>query len=307
MERYRDEYSWSECETELLRRSTLLIRGSRAGEREEYFRDRWHTDAPTTKILELELSETWEAHSWLYAAGKQRPAVPTISTDNLVGTLHASLRRLDLASVVMDITGLQHQAIMCATQEIMLAAAGELFALYAEPTEYVRHPDTGEFDLTRRHQPRRAVPGFARQRRPGNAIVVALLGFEGIRLTHLLEELQDVLDVAPVLGVPSFRPGWNLRSLAGAVVPLNSRDMEIHACPAHSVTEAYNILDAIAHSSPAHNIILAPIGTRPHTLAAAIYASHHSRVLIEYDNPLESLNRSIGIGSLHAYHLSAFL
>jgi hypothetical protein len=207
--------------------------------------------------------------------------------------------------VVLDITSLQHCATMFLVSLLYDLHVGELFGVYAEPAQYQMETAT-EFRLSASFLGNQTVPGYARPNRNERS-VVAFLGFEGERLNRILEEREHIKHLVPVLGVPSYRPGWNLNSLASAGRVVTSYDAlkDLRSCPAFSVHEAIALLEDLAQDEP---VLIAPLGTRPHTLATAIFASQvKKRASIAYDHPVEHVARSVGIGETHVYHLSTYL
>lgn len=300
---FRDEYRWSECRDLILERATLLVHGSRHGTREDVFRNEWITGAPSTCRLIVDFDNLETCTATFARAGKHEQATGSIRT-----TLHPLLAQRDLLrSVVLDITSLQHAAMMYIVRILFDLAPGELFGVYAEPESYAMTAAT-EFRLTKEFLGDRPVPGFVRQTRPDVKTMVAFLGFEGERLGRILEDRQHISRVIPVLGVPSYLPGWNLHSLASAARVATSFDAlpNMRSCAAFSVHEALSVLDAIAQDED-KNLVISPLGTRPHTLASAIFAARNRRVSLAYDHPVEAVSRAVGLGATHAYHLSCHL
>jgi hypothetical protein len=299
---FRDEYEWSSCAGSLLARATLLISGSRGGERELIFRSAWTNEASDTPILTVNFSDDLQGCTLvLHREGE----VQTISGPIRRVVSQILSERALLRSVVVDITSLQHSAIMYVVRVLFRLVPGELFGVYAEPAQYQMSGPT-EYDLSLSFLGNQPVPGFARMARTEERSMVAFLGFEGERLSRILEDREHITRVIPVFGVPSYRPGWNLQSLASAGRVAMSFDamQHVRACPAFSVHEGIMLLEDIARSERA--MIVAPLGTRPHTLATAIFAAR-TESAVAYDHPLEHPTRSAGTGALHVYHLSGHL
>jgi hypothetical protein len=299
---FRDEYEWTRCSDALLSRATLLISGSRDGERELVFRKAWTNGASDTPILTVNFSDDLGDCTVNLI---RRGSVQTLSGPIRSVVSEFLSDRTLLRSVVVDITSLQHSAIMYIVRVLFRLVPGELFGVYAEPAQYQMSSPT-EYDLSISFLGNQPVPGFARIARPEERSMVAFLGFEGERLSRILEDREHITRVIPVFGVPSYRPGWNLQSLASASrVALSFDAMQyLRSCPAFSVHEAIMLLEDVARTE--RGAVIAPLGTRPHTLATAIFAAR-TETSIAYDHPLEHPHRSIGTGALHVYHLSGHL
>ena len=82
-------------------------------------------------------------------------------------------------------------------------------------------------------------------------------------------------------------------------------DCTIHKCYSDSIFEAVNLLDTILVDE--EKVVLAPLGTRAHSMACAIYACQHSNARIVHDYAVECENRAKGIAHIMIYHLSSFI
>jgi hypothetical protein len=306
---FRDEYAWSECRDEVLKKVTLLLRGSRASERERFFLDEWSQQNSNVTIADIVFNELDSCTIQVF-----RPAdgaAPRVVSGSISSTLREFFRDRELLrSVAVDITSLQHAAIMCVVKLLMAATPGELFAVYAEPANYERHSVLDDFRFSSKFLGNKSVPLFAKTQRNTERTIAAFIGFEGERVSRLLEDRENVTRLIPVLGFPAYRPGWNTISLASAGRVIKSFDAfsMIRSCAAVSVGEAYRVLTEIRGIEENRPLIVAPLGTRPHTLAAALFVCRNSEdTRLAYDHPVETAPRSKGIGATHAYHLSGFL
>lgn len=61
------------------------------------------------------------------------------------------------------------------------------------------------------------------------------------------------------------------------------------------------------HITPDERAVLAPLGTRPHSMACALFACKHPHTRIIYDYAVECQRRAIGIAEIKVYHLTMFL
>ena len=306
---FRDEYIWAESANEVLAQATLLIRGSGRSEREQVFLQEWNRARPDVAVFtvtftsldrcELEWTDVANGTPRLQTSGPVRSL--------LIGALRQNFHALE--NVVLDITSLQHSAIMyIVTALLAVGGPGRLFAVYAEPREYVLRPETG-FGLSTGFLGLRAVPGYIRAQSATAETLVAFLGFEGERLVRLMEDRETIKHLVPVIGLPAYQPGWNVRSLAsaGRAVLSSGAHAGIRSCAACSVTDAFQLLDRLYSSVSTSALAVAPLGTRPHTLATALFAVRHPRAQVLFDHPIEAIGRSAGVGRMHLYHLTGLL
>ena len=306
---FRDEYIWAEAARELLGQATLLIRGNGRTEREQVFLEEWHRGHPNVAILTVTFTSLDRCElEWTdVAKGAPRLALSGPVRSVLIDALRKNFDALE--SVVLDITSLQHSAIMYLVKVLLdVGGPGRLFAVYAEPREYVLRPETG-YGLSTGFLGLRAVPGYVRAQSTTDETLVAFLGFEGERAVRLIEDRETIRRFVPVIGLPAYQPGWNVRSLAsaGRAVLSSGAHEAIRSCAACSVTDAYQLLNELYSSASTRTFAVAPLGTRPHTLATALFAVRHPRSQVIFDHPIEAAGRSAGVGRMHIYHLTGLL
>jgi hypothetical protein len=192
----------------------------------------------------------------------------------------------------------------------------ELRVVYVEPDHYKfsATPTEGEiFDLSERINGVAPLPGFATFRDGGedNVCFVPLLGFEGIRLAHILEQVQPLGGkIVPIVGAPGFKAEYPFHTYHG-----NRRSLlESHAwrsvrfAPANDPFGLFSTLDEISASYPRDRLKIAPIGTKPHAIGAILYAlASPGRIEIIYDHPIRRADRTSGTGRIFVYDVSSFM
>ena len=303
---FRDEHLWEDSASAVISNSTLLIHGNVNQDRDAFFPSQFERHSSALRLqLKFRTPDRFEATL-------QRPGQATPYTGFILSDLITLLKTLPLSFVSMDITSLQHGAIMYVTSLLCQLPAGHLVSLYVEPASYTPSSDPEGYELTTRFEGFSSVPGFARLAGTTPNLLLAFLGFEGRRIAQLLEEYQDVDQLIPILGVPGMRPGWNLVSLANCGPTLASQGAfnDIERCPAWSVFEGFKVLRRamfLELGARKRNIVVAPLGTRPHTQATALFATQFPTVRVAYDHPIEHTERSRGVGRAHVYHLSGLL
>jgi hypothetical protein len=214
-------------------------------------------------------------------------------------------------SAYVDISGMPHH-VWAPLVRAGFSAVETLYAVYTEPDTYRKHPNPtsrSEFDLSDGFRGIEPLPGFAKLQGPADekdSILVALLGFEGRRASHLALALDPVPKVFAIVGVPGFRVEYpqitcwsNEEFLTEYRAHVNTR-YAAASCP----FEAFNALAEIQRDSGGKYMYIAPIGTKPHALGAICYALRNTDATeIMYDNPIRKPGRTAGIGQMHVYTL----
>jgi hypothetical protein len=211
----------------------------------------------------------------------------------------------------VDISGMPHH-VWAPLVRAGFAVLDTLYAIYTEPDVYKKHPNPTsrtEFDLSEGFRGIEPLPGLAKLRGPSdenNSILVALLGFEGRRASHLALALDPVPKVFAIIGVPGFRVEYPQITYASNEDFLS--EFRAHANARYAAAscpfEAFDALTDIQRDSGGKYMYIAPIGTKPHALGAICYAlKHQDNTEIMYDHPNRKAGRTAGIGTMHVYTL----
>jgi len=227
-----------------------------------------------------------------------------------------NLKNINSYSVCIDITCLS-QPILFLLIKLLLSETKpkKLFASYTEPKKYMKMSrvlsDEEEFDLYEQIVGNNySVPGFSKINRNDNEILVAPFGFERQRLISVFENVEPKGGLIPILGFPSFVPGWDLTALYMNYKVLSDAESEqkVRFAEAASPFGIYKVLKDIHNTySSDFNLLLAPLGTRPHALGIAIFATKHRNCHLIYDFPVEKVFRSEKVLKSSIYHLSQFI
>lgn len=216
--------------------------------------------------------------------------------------------------LLIDVSGLPHHVwapLLRSSRDV----TKELRVLYAEPESYRFHlsPSSSTlFDLSEEFRGIGPLPGFAHLSGPENeqkTLFVPMLGFEGSRPESLLMHINPPPKIIPIVGVPGFQMHFPTYTVAC------NRDLfleqgvysEIRLARASCPFEAFEVLQQIKRDYPDHYIYLAPVGTKPHSLAAVWFALENSDMTeIVFDNPTRKTGRTKGVGIIHIYDFGAF-
>lgn len=211
----------------------------------------------------------------------------------------------------VDITGLSHPT-WAALIRGAIAARMEVRAVYVEPYRYKRSaaPLEGQiYDLSARIAGIAPMPGFAMISMTEESVFVPLLGFEGARFRHVIEQVQPSHErMVPVVGIPGFKPWYVFETYMGnrAALEETSAWHHIEFVPANCPFSCFYLLQELAQRYPNSTLKVAMIGTKPHALGAVMFAlTSPSRIELIYDNPIRKEGRTDGLDRLLVYHVGA--
>lgn len=308
---FQDKYDLSEIKNFIQTDIDIILRGSRNDERSNYLKDSITEFKGTFVSMEVD-------HGCEYLDIKMENAsngdIQSINKKALLPGVRSFLKDMEIEqkNVVLDITGMHH-VIMFILTKVLLTETNPrlLFASYTEPENYIREQsDFSDFVLSENFMDMKAVPGFSKYDRGNDRILVPLLGFEGHRLISLLEDTQQIpKKIIPIVGFPSYSPGWKSITIGSNGRALTTYDCfgQIHTCEAASPYRAYKLLQSISKLNEGDELLVAPLGTRPHALGAAIYACLSNSCTLVYDFPIEKMQRSVGCSKSYIYNLSRFI
>lgn len=244
---------------------------------------------------------------------------------DLPGFEHTFIRRRKLVEdfvtalgegpIYLDITGLGHST-WAPLVRVCIEMGRVVRVIYLEPATYsvVAGPDSGEiFDLSEQVDGIEPIPLFTTLADPpeSDACFIALLGFEGVRFSHMLNEVQPNPDkIFPVIGVPGFRLHYPFDAYVGNALALEkykaARNLKFARsnCPFSLFYE----LEDVAVRHPGDFMRIALIGTKPHALGAILFAiARPGSVEIVYDHAKRKTGRTRGAARCLVYGVSEFL
>lgn len=190
----------------------------------------------------------------------------------------------------------------------------EIRIVYSEPKEYLLREFQKEGlykDLSESIAGVNPLPGFIRiVPFKDEPLFVTLLGFEGCRFSYLVTNKQPSYDkILPVIGVPGYKIYYPFEAFWGnrnALKTTKAYERIVYA-EANSIVDSYLTLEKISYDKRNPNMIVAPIGTKPHAIGAILYAiKNPDRVELLYDNPKRSLHRTEGVGRILVCNITKF-
>ena len=217
-------------------------------------------------------------------------------------------------AIYLDVTGLEHH-VWSPLLRGMYVGTTQSYCVYAEPGDYRFSEQPTEariFDLSEEIGGIRPLPGFVSLSTEGDDFLfVPLLGFEGARLTYMIEQAQpNQRRICPVVGVPGFRPEYPFYSYIGNGLPLRQTRawQNVRFAPANCPFSLYLMLDRVAQENSRRFMKVAPIGTKPHAVGAVLYYLRRpSETEILYDHPVRREHRTFGTSRICLYDVTSFL
>lgn len=197
-----------------------------------------------------------------------------------------------------------------------------IICTYTEPTAYPRATETiptdrekkeliGGFDLNSSFWGYEEIPNLKTISSDQNNFVwIVFLGFEGKRADSVYTEISDdINNIIPVITFPSIQPGWtNFAYDANQILFEKARiySPDIKYTDATNPFEAYNFIEKVKKNHPDQHIVISPLGTRPVSLGAFLYAMHNEESEIYYDTPKDSISKILNSGKIHVYDILSF-
>ena len=182
--------------------------------------------------------------------------------------------------------------------------------LYLQPDEYKRKNSssgTYGFDLSEDGSGAALLPKFTFQ--TVSSRVFVCLGFEGHRLGQILQS-DDITPgtLVGLVGVPAFKPGWESSTLSTNALAINQAIKEVDfEADIATANDPYSVYRKIKKSHKAakysnENLLLAPFGTKPSSIACAWFAiNHREDTGVIYDFVEKRKDRSSGKSLLHLW------
>lgn len=133
-----------------------------------------------------------------------------------------------------------------------------------------------------------------------------LLALRVNRLKNIIEGINELKSLKAIVAFPIDTHEWYHTTMWNSMDILSeSNSPIIKKCSSESVFEALHLLETTIDKD--ENNVLAPLGTRPHSLACAIFATRNDKIRVIHDYAIEHEIRTTGVEKIFIYHLSNFL
>jgi|SRR5690606_17567399 len=220
------------------------------------------------------------------------------------------IENINKANIYIDVTGLDNRVCAPLIKQCIASFNNGKIELvrviYSEPHEYdvKKFKSEGVFsDLSEKILGIDPLPGFIKVFPTEDEIfLIALLGFEGGRFIHLIEQVECTnKNIIPVIGLPGFRLEYPQIAFWGNQKPLKDTGSwrNVKYASANSAVEVYFLLKEIKKQHPDAFFKIAPIGTKPHAIGAMMFATkYEDDTELVYDNPIRKKKKTKGVGKV---------
>lgn len=238
----------------------------------------------------------------------------TLNAENL----EDYLRRFHGHSIILETTTLGFVEIFLCCRAFQQLGFQQFSFLYVEPLQYALHITNlrrsqllhkRDFDLSYEVAGYKPIPGatlILSDETPQRTVF--FVGYEERRLDRALEDYQMIqpTSCSLVFGVPAFRPGWEMDAFANNIRVIRERNIRggVYFCGAESPLAAVEVLRRIKRElKNGERLFIGPIGTKPHGLGVALFASCQAHIGILYDHPTRRQGRTSKISRWHLYNV----
>lgn len=287
---------WDEIDGVVLEQDALYIFAHDPEERSVICANTLSRYNPQTKFVEVTLNENDDT---IMIVG-QADAALSLHSNNQIKSLFASYK-----VIYLEVTGLSCR-VAAPLIKYAMDNTIEMRIVYAEPSNY-RIEEFRKMgihqDLCETVKGIYPLPGLANLLPHGESpLFVVLLGFEGGRFSQIIQnQSPDREKITPVLGVPGYKIDYPYVSIWGNRNQLINTGSWQHLkyAEANSIVDIYFMLKQLSYDNRNPEMVVAPIGTKPHAIGAILYSiKHPGKVEIVYDNPTRKVHRTDGIGKV---------
>ena len=219
------------------------------------------------------------------------------------------------SDVLIDISGVDYN-FWAACVFALRCHVNTLALVYTEPVVYknfikeknLNKPSAAYlFGLSEKSLGIKPLPGFTKLKGPARdqkTLLVALLGFEGDRALRILNEFDGIPSrVIPVIGMPGYQVEFPAYTISCNKEFFKKSDSSANCrwVAADDPFEVRRELISIKEEFSDHYMYIAPVGTRPHTLGALLFAIDNRDSEILFDHPVRTKKSRKGTGKSHFY------
>lgn len=182
--------------------------------------------------------------------------------------------------------------------------------IYIEPLTYNKDESDEFYKLSHYPIGYKPIPGAVGDLHHDDLeLGVFFVGFDSSRMEIALEEFQMIQgkNIKTIFATPAFSSGLEMESIVPHLnILTENRNFEIDFCSALDPTSSFEMLNFYKKSlEDGKKLFIAPLGTKPTTIATALFANLNPDVSLLYDHPMNLENRTSGVKDWHIY--SVFL
>jgi hypothetical protein len=180
--------------------------------------------------------------------------------------------------------------------------------IYIEPLIYNKDEDANFYKLSHYPIGYKPIPGAIGDLHGDELdLGIFFVGFDSSRMEIALEEFQMIQGkkIKVVFTTPSFCSGLEMESIVPHLnILTENRNFEIDFCSALDPTSSYELLSFYRKSlDEGKQVFIAPLGTKPTTIATALFANLNEDVNLLYDHPMNLKDRTSGVKEWHIHSI----
>lgn len=293
---------WSDVKSVRLATNSLYIHAHDPEDRSLYCASMLSADNTDTEFVEVSRTND----DIMNVAGTEE-SYPL----NSVKSIAAFYEHYNRDIIYIEVTGMSCR-IATPLMNHAIKSGKTVYVVYTEPAKY----DVNQFkniglnkDLSETVEGISPLPGLI-SLIPDDTpkLFVALLGFEGGRFSSIVQDYSPVKEkITPIIGVPGYLMHYPYVSFWGNQITISKTKcwQNVKYAEANSIVDAYMLLKQISYDNRGQEMVVAPIGTKPHAIGAILYALKNPKTVeLIYDNPKRSIHRTHGIGKIHVCNVS---
>lgn len=219
----------------------------------------------------------------------------------------------DAQSALIDATNLAFPEIVILLRMIHEnSKVKKVSFIYCEPEEYskgVYIDAASRYELSDNIEEPQFIPSFFTFNRKKSKRLFAFLGFEARRFTRVVDpdNGESYESITSVFAVPPYQPGFEK-----ICFDENSRVLEMvsnHQCHFVPSNHPYDALRLLRKALKIYekldsNLVVAPLGNKPCTIAVAMVAAENENVSVIFDFPTKKSNRTEGVKKTYLFSTS---
>ena len=215
-------------------------------------------------------------------------------------------------TIIIDATSVNVVELLLLIDALEKTSIHKFEVLYAEPKNYVsqgtRSRNRRDFKLSVKYDGYKGVPLFSKMTRDFDAKVFCC-GYEAARIQNAIETLPiGTSDTYLLFGMPPFYVGWDMNAYYNHIHFLFKENLHnIYYCGAtNPLSVMMRLLEIYKTLQPSQNMFIAPVGTKPMSLAACLFLvkmSSSNKCAILFDHPEKRAARSEEVGEVNLYKI----
>lgn len=196
-------------------------------------------------------------------------------------------------SIGLDITNMSHPHFFVLLKYLKeIVGIKNIDVFYTEPQVYsFQKGILGEYKNFVGELTAIDIPAYQGLPSENDKLLVMILGFEGLLSTFMYDNISPAKYVV-IDGFPSYLPKYRDYSILFNKILSRQKCDNIYHSTANNPFETYNALKLIKEKYPDYEMNISPIGAKPMSLGACLFAMDYNMVKIVYPLPQKYTTRT---------------